>query len=260
MIVNQGALPMAPNLLILGGSTEASAFAAAVAARGLRATLSYAGVVANPRLQPVAVRIGGFGGAAGLARYLKSEGVTHLIDATHPFAAGMSANAVAAAAETGTPLLTLTRPPWKPVAEDDWRVVPDIAAAVAALDRPARRVMLAIGRQNADAFAAAPQHHYLLRVVEPLETPPPLPDCEVVVARGPFDTLGDTKLMASRKIEILVAKNSGGTAAAAKLVAARALRLPVIMIDRPATPERDEVGSVDAAFEWLARHGADLGV
>ncbi len=251
---------MVPNLLILGGATEASALAAACAARGLAATLTYAGRVAEPRRQPVPVRVGGFGGAAGLAAYLRAEGITHLVDATHPFAAAMSANAVAAAAETGVPLIALTRPPWMPAEGDDWRMAPDVAGAVAALDGPARRVMLAIGRGRVAAFAAAPQHHYVLRFVDPPEAPPPLPDCEVIVSRGPFDVLGDTKLLADRRIDMIVAKNSGGAGAAAKLVAARALGLPVVMIERPAIPARAEAHAIDAVFDWLAGHGADLGV
>lgn len=106
---------MMRNILLLGGTTEASALAAALAARGDRAVLSYAGRVASPRAQPVQTRNGGFGGPEGLAAYLRAEGVSHLVDATHPFAAQMSAHAALAAAATGTPLLALVRPPWRPV-------------------------------------------------------------------------------------------------------------------------------------------------
>ncbi len=252
---------MTPALLILGGTTEASALARAVAERGLRATFSYAGRVAAPRAQPLPTRTGGFGGAEGLAVYLRDHRITHLIDATHPFAAQMSANAVEAAARAGIPLAALTRPPWRPGPGDDWRCVPDVAAAVAALDGPARRVMLALGRQTLAAFAALPlpRHHYLLRLAEPPDRPP-LPDCEIIVARGPFDVAGDTALLHDRRIEVIVCKNAGGTGAVAKLCAARALGLPVIMIDRPALPARTEITTVAGIFDWLGHTGADLGV
>lgn len=250
---------MTRNILLLGGTTEASALAAALAARGMRAVLSYAGRVASPRPQPLPVRIGGFGGAEGLARHLGTEGVTHLVDATHPFAATMSRNAVAAAAAAGIPLAALVRPAWQAGPGDRWQAVPDLAGAVAALDGPARRVFLALGRQSLDAFAARPQHRYLLRLVDAPDEPLPLPRAEVVVARGPFDVAGDRALMAAHGTEVVVAKNAGGSGAAAKLAAARALGLPVVMIARPSVPARTELGSVAAVLDWLG-HGVDRGV
>ena len=249
----------ARNILLLGGTTEASALATALAARGERATLSYAGRVASPKPQPLPVRTGGFGGPEGLARFLLTEGITHLVDATHPFAATMSGNAVAAAAAAGIPLAALVRPAWVAGPGDRWQEVPDLAGAVAALDPPARRVFLALGRQSLDAFAARPQHHYLLRLVDPPEGPLPLRRAEVVVARGPFDTAGDTALMTAHGIEIVVAKNAGGTGAAAKLAAARSLGLPVVMIARPMVPARTELASVGEVLDWLG-HGVERGV
>ncbi|SFD64276.1 cobalt-precorrin-6A reductase [Roseivivax sediminis] len=251
---------MRPNLLILGGTTEATAFAQAAAEAGLSGIVSFAGRVARPRRQPLPQRVGGFGGASGLARYLRAEGVSHVIDATHPFAAQMSHNAAAACAETGVPLVALTRPAWQPVAGDHWVRVPDIAGAVAALDRPAARVMLAVGRMHLEAFAPNPQHHYLLRLVDPPDAPPPFPDHHVIVDRGPFDAASDRRLMEAHGIDIVVSKNSGGTGASAKIDAARALGLPVVMIDRPAQPARDEVHSVADALAWVDHAGTDLGV
>lgn len=246
---------MQPNPLILAGTLEATALARALAERGIAGTVSYAGRVARPLRQPLPQRIGGFGGAAGLAAYLRAEGITHVIDATHPFAAQMSANAVAACADTGTPLIALTRPPWTPVPEDRWQRVADIAGAVAALDRPAARVMLAIGRQNLPAFAARPQHRYLLRLVDPPDGPLPLPDAQVILDRGPFDAAADRALMERHGIELVVSKNAGGTGAYAKIAAARALGLPVVMIDRPALPERAELHDVSAVLDWLGCAG-----
>jgi precorrin-6A/cobalt-precorrin-6A reductase len=247
------------NILILGGTTEASALATALAARGARATLSYAGRVASPRPQPVPIRIGGFGGIAGLACYLREEGVTHLVDATHPFAATMSAHAVAAAADTGVALIALSRPEWRAAPGDRWHHVPDIDAAIAALAGPPRRVMLALGRMHVASFAAHPQHRYLLRFVDTPETPPALPHHTLIVDRGPFTADGDERLLRDHGIDLVVCKNAGGNGAEAKLIAARALRLPVILIDRPRLPTRNTVFAVDTVLDWID-HAADRGV
>lgn len=230
---------------------EASALAAALAGAGIPATLSYMGRVERPRPQPVPVRIGGFGGVEGLVDWLRAHRVTHLVDATHPFAAQMSAHAVAAAARAGVPLVALVRPAWQPGPGDRWLRVPDMAAAVAALAGPPRRVMLAIGRMHLGAFAAQPQHHYLLRLVDPPTAPPPLPRHRVVVDRGPFTLAADRALMVEHGIELVVSKNAGGEGARAKLEAARELGLPVVMIDRPAIPPRFELGSVAEVMAWL---------
>ncbi|WP_298397910.1 cobalt-precorrin-6A reductase [Sphingobium sp.] len=247
------------NILILGGTTEASALARLLAERGETATLSYAGRVHNPRPQPVPMRVGGFGGADGLAAYLRRERVTHLIDATHPFAATMSGNAVMAARKTDVPLIALTRPAWRAEEGDRWTSAPDIASAIAALDGPARRIMLALGRMHADAFAAQPQHLYLMRFVDAPTAPPTLPNHHLVVDRGPFNADGDMRLMQDHGIDLILCKNAGGAGAQAKLIAARRLGLPVLMIDRPALPERLEVHDPGAVLRWLD-HDADRGV
>ncbi|MEM9762142.1 MAG: cobalt-precorrin-6A reductase [Pseudomonadota bacterium] len=251
---------MSPRLLILGGTAEASALAGLVAAKGWDAVLSYAGRTTAPRAQPVPMRVGGFGGIEGLVGYLAAEKITHLIDATHPFAARMSANAVAAAAAHGVALAALERPAWGRAPGDHWVEVPDMAGAVAALSGPARRALLAIGRQEIGAFASQPQHHYLLRLVDPPEAPPPLPQHSVVVARGPFDVAGDGALMRAHGIECVVAKNAGGAGARAKLEAARSLGLPVIMVARPAVPDRRVFTTPDAVVDWVAHAGTALGV
>lgn len=240
------------NILVLGGTTEATRLVQALADTRLPATLSYAGRVERPRPQPVPVRTGGFGGPEGLARYLSDQGITHLIDATHPFAAQMSTHAVQAAAATGTPLLAYTRPAWVPEHGDDWTLVPDIAAAVSALDGAGARVLLAIGRMHLASFAAQPQHHYLLRLVDPPQSPPPLPDHHIVIDRGPFTVHDDMALLVQHRITRIVSKNAGGTGARAKLVAARQLCLPVIMIDRPTLPARHEATRLDQVLHWLS--------
>ncbi|WP_428928094.1 cobalt-precorrin-6A reductase [Marinibacterium sp. SX1] len=254
---------MRRTLLILGGTTEASALARAVAAAGIPAVLSLAGRVADPKAQPLPLRIGGFGGVDGLVAYLRDTGVTHLVDATHPFAAGMSANAVAAAQAAGVPLIALGRPPWTAGPGDNWQVVPDIAAAVARLAAPggpARRIFLATGRQTMAAFAVAPRHHYVVRLVDPPQGPLPFPDGRAIIARGPFDEDADRALLQAHAIDLVVSKNAGGTGAHAKIAAARALGLPVLMIDRPALPPRPEAATVDAVLDWLAHASTFRGV
>ncbi len=251
---------MAPNLLILAGTTKATALARAVAERGMTGTVSFAGRVERPLRQPLPQRIGGFGGAEGLAGYLRDNRITHVIDATHPFAVQMSRNAVDACTRMGVPLIALTRPEWQARTGDHWEKVPDIAAAVAALDRPAAHVMLAVGRMHLDAFAPNSQHRYLLRLVDPPEAPLPFPEADVIVDRGPFDEASDRSLMQAHGIELVVSKNSGGTGAYAKIAAARLLGLPVIMIDRPTQPDRCEVQAVDAVFDWIAHSDTVLGV
>lgn len=251
---------MRPRLLILAGTTEATALARAAAEGGIAATMSYAGRVAQPLRQPLPQRVGGFGGAAGLADYLRAQEITHVVDATHPFAAQMSRNAVEACATAGVPLIALTRPPWVAQPGDRWIRVPDIPGAVAALDRARSRVMLAVGRMHLAAFAPNPQHFYLLRLVDPPAAPLPFPDAEVIVDRGPFDTATDLALMRRHGIQIVVSKNAGGTGAHAKIAAARSLGLPVVMIDRPAPPARSEVHDVAAVLDWLDHSGTDRGV
>ncbi|WP_372573285.1 cobalt-precorrin-6A reductase [Ruegeria jejuensis] len=251
--------PANPNILILGGTTEANALARALVARGLNATYSYAGRVETPRPQPLPTRIGGFGGVEGLSAYIRDKAVTHVIDATHPFAAQMSRNAVAACAQTGTALAALVRPPWQARAGDRWQHVADIAGAVGALAGPAKRVFLAVGRLHLDEFAAQPQHRYLLRLVdEPQHIP--LPDADVVVARGPFSLEDDIALMTQHEIQLVVSKNAGGSGARAKIDAARELGLPALMIDRPVLPAREECATPDQVLDWLAHSGVNLGV
>nr|WP_237072798.1 cobalt-precorrin-6A reductase [Pseudaestuariivita rosea] len=251
---------IAPNLLILGGTTEATALSGAVHQAGLRAVISFAGRVERPVRQPIDRRIGGFGGVEGLVSYLQDQRVTHVIDATHPFAAQMSRNAIAACAQTGMPLIALTRAPWTPVAGDRWQSVPDIPAACAALQGPARRVMLAVGRMHLAEFAPNPQHFYLLRLVDAPASPPPFPDHHVIVSRGPFTTADDKALMQRFEIDCVLSKNAGGKGAYAKIEAARELGLPVTMIDRPDIPPRHEVFSVQDVLDWVAHTGTDRGV
>jgi precorrin-6A/cobalt-precorrin-6A reductase len=260
MIVNQGMVRELAMMraLILGGTGEANRLAEQIAREGIDAIYSYAGRTQVPLGHSLPTRIGGFGGAEGLADFIRLERITHVIDATHPFAADMSRNAVTACAATQIPLIALERAPWCKIPGDKWIEVPDIAAAVAALPEARSRVFLAIGRQHLLPFGAKTQHAYTLRFVDPPEKAPPLPDAQIIISRGPFTLAGELELMRSRGIEWLVARNSGGTGARAKIDAARELDLPVVMIARPELPERPSVASVQEVLAWLG-HDARLG-
>ncbi|MFJ9604802.1 cobalt-precorrin-6A reductase [Kitasatospora sp. NPDC101176] len=240
------------HVLVLGGTTEGRALAAALAELpSLRVTSSLAGRVAEPRLPAGEVRIGGFGGPDGLAAWLRTERVAAVVDATHPFAAGMSRNAALAAAATGVPLLVLRRPGWAAVDGDRWHPVPSLAAAAELLPALGRRVFLTTGRQGIGTFAHLNGLHFLARSVDPPE--PPLPTAlEVLLDRGPFTLDGERALLRGHRIDVLVTKDSGGAATAPKLTAARELGLPVVVVERPPLPADVPVApDVPTATHWL---------
>lgn len=245
-------------ILLLGGTSDATALARLLSETGADAIFSYAGRVSTPTPQPLPMRVGGFGGVEGLVAYLRAEKITHVVDATHAFAAQMSRNAVAACAEAGVALAALERAPWAAQAGDTWHPVVDIAGAIDALPDAPARVFLATGRQSVAEFAAKPQHFYLLRYIEPPKAIP-LPDYIGLAGRGPFTVEGDTALMQTHRITHLIAKNAGGEAARAKLDAARTLHIPVIMIERPPVPQRQSFERAEDVMGWLS-HRADLGV
>ncbi|MEV0032327.1 cobalt-precorrin-6A reductase [Nocardia sp. NPDC050793] len=238
--------------LILGGTGEARQLAhIASGERGFDIVSSLAGRVRDPRLPEGAVRIGGFGGAAGLREWLAANGIESVVDVTHPFAATITANAAAAARDAGVPLIHLRRPGWSEVPGDRWIRVPDPAAAARALPELGERVFLTIGRQGVGAFAGLARQWFLIRAIDPPETELP-PRHEVLLARGPFTVEEESRLLASRRIDVLVTKDSGGDRTEAKLAAARAARLPVVVIDRPPLPAGAEVvETVAEAWKWL---------
>jgi len=239
-------------ILILGGTAEARALAGVLVERkDLAVTLSLAGRTAQPLAQGVPVRSGGFGGAEGLADYLRAERIDVLIDATHPYAAAISANAVEAARAAKAPLLALRRLPWSKAPGDMWTEVDTMEDAVKALGETPRRVFLALGRKELRPFEAAPQHVYLVRSVDPVDPPLAVPHTIYVTARGPFSEEEDRALLERYRIAAIVAKNSGGDATYGKIAASRALHLPVIMLKRPALPEAESVTTVEDALRWL---------
>jgi precorrin-6A/cobalt-precorrin-6A reductase len=241
-----------PRILILGGTTEARLLGERLAKRAqLHVTLSLAGRTASPVAHAVPVRVGGFGGAGGLAAYLRRERIDALIDATHPFAGTISANADAAARQTGVRFIALRRPEWVAVAGDRWIEVDGVDAAVTAIGEGPRRVFVALGRNELAPFVRAPQHFYLVRSVDPVDPPLPLPDVAYITERGPFSEGHDAALMQQHRIDVVIAKNSGGSAAYGKIAAARARRIAVIMLRRPAPGDGPAVETVDDAVAWL---------
>jgi precorrin-6A/cobalt-precorrin-6A reductase len=238
-------------VLILGGTTEGRALAAALTRSYVISSL--AGRTAAPLLPPGEVRIGGFGGADGLAAYLREQRIDALVDATHPFAATMTGHAVEAAARTRVPLLVLRRPGWVEEPGDRWHRVPSTAAAAALLPRLGTRVLLTTGRQSIATFAGVDECWFLARSVEP--PAPPMPRrLETLLDRGPFTVAGERRLLAEHRIDVLVSKDSGGSAA--KLTAAREAGRPVVLIDRPPAPAAETVASVAAARAWVETLGA----
>ncbi|KQS89591.1 MULTISPECIES: cobalt-precorrin-6A reductase [unclassified Rhizobium] len=243
-------------ILILGGTTEARQLAAALSQRAdCNLLLSLAGRTAEPMAQPVPVRSGGFGGSDGLAAFLTEEKFDLLIDATHPFAARISQNSVIAARATGIAFFALRRPVWQQQSGDRWTRVSTIAEAVPALGAAPRSVFLAIGRQEAFHFNNAPQHRYIIRSVDPVDPPLNVPDASYILATGPFEEQAERDLLERNKVEVIVAKNSGGAATYGKIAAARQLGIEVIMVERQKPAEistahtvEDALGLVDHLF------------
>ncbi|WP_018506005.1 cobalt-precorrin-6A reductase [Parafrankia discariae] len=242
-------------VLVLGGTAEGRQLAGAlVGLAGVEVVYSIAGRVAAPALPEAArIRVGGFDGADGLARYLRSAGVAAVIDATHPYAAVMTRSAVAGCGAAAVPLLVVRRPGWREADGDDWHRVPSLAAAAVALDGFGERVFLTTGRSGVAAFAGLDRHRFLLRSIE--APSPPLPArLDVLLERGPFTVDAEVALMRGHRVDVVVTKDSGGPLTAAKLVAARLLGLPVLVVDRPPVPPGALVAATTReALAWVTR-------
>ena len=240
-----------PRLLILGGTTLALALARATADLGIPAVYSLAGRTTAKPVPGVSLRTGGFGGAEALADYLRRRNIQAVVDATHAYAAQISANARLACAAAERPLLRLREPQWRPETGDRWRQVPDIHAAKEAAVETASRVFVTTGRQAMAEFADDRRCWWLARVIAPGADLPALANGQYVYARGPFDLAGETLLLRRHRISALISKNAGGAATYAKIAAARELALPVIMIARPEATDADLVETPAAALAWL---------
>jgi len=243
------------HLLILGGTAEAAALAAELGRRhgnALRVTSSLAGRTEHPAPIAGTVRIGGFGGADGLEAWLRAEKADLVVDATHPFAAAISANAVIACERLGVPRLRLQRPPWPRHPLDRWVEVETLdAAAHALIQMGSRRAFLTIGAQELAPFARCGDIWFLVRMIDRPRQPPPLADFELVLGRGPFSRAEEALLLARHRIDTLVTKASGGSATEAKLIAAREMDLPVVMVRRPPPPPGPLVETIAAAVAWV---------
>lgn len=249
---------MRQTVLVLGGTAEARELATALDRRpGTRVISTLAGRVARPRLPAGEVRIGGFGGPAGLAGYLAQERVDAVVDATHPFAQRMSASAYAACAQAAVPLLRLERPPFRSRPGDDWRHAATLEEAAAMIPAAGRRVFLTTGRQGLGAFAGVGVAFFLVRCVDPPEAPLPA-DHVLILDRGPFTLEGELALIDGHGLDLLITKDSGGEHTEAKLEAARLRGLPVILVARPPRPGSPAVATVAEALAWL-RSGAHAG-
>jgi precorrin-6A/cobalt-precorrin-6A reductase len=252
-------MPASPRdrLLILGGTGEGLALARSLAETmpELSVTTSLAGRTRDPVLPPGGTRSGGFGGIDGLVDYVRDQQISVLVNATHPFAAEMSAHAEAAQRRLGLPLLRLLRPAWQEQPDEHWIKVPDIAAAAFICRRRGKRVFLSVGARDLAAFADMPGTHFIVRLVDRPTAPLSLTSCDLITARGPFALADERRLLHERGIDLLITKNSGGDATYPKIEAARALAVPVVMIDRPEIarhPGSETVDSVAAAVEWVA--------
>jgi precorrin-6A/cobalt-precorrin-6A reductase len=237
-------------ILVLGGTSDANVLARKLLKSGFDVVTSFAGVTENPVLPEGEIRVGGFGGEDGLHDYLKAEGFAAIADATHPFATQISRHGFNAAKRAGIPYLRLERAAWTPLPADNWISVPNIEAAVAALPIAAR-ALLTIGRKEIAAFLARDDLNGVARMIEkpPYKLPP---NWVLVLARPPFSVEAERDLLAFHKITHLVTKNAGGKLTVAKLMAARALRIPVVMIERLDKPPTPAFGSASALVAALA--------
>ncbi|GGZ17145.1 cobalt-precorrin-6A reductase [Streptomyces nitrosporeus] len=253
---------MIPHVLVLGGTTEARRLAQSLAApegpAGIRVTSSLAGRVARPTLPPGEVRIGGFGGAGGMAEWIRAHHVDAVIDATHPFARTISFHAASAAFAAHVPLLALRRPGWVPSDGDRWHTAGDLAEAAKLLPGLGRRVFLTTGRMGLAAFAELGSLWFLVRSVDAPE--PPMPGrTEILLDRGPFTLEGERELIRRHRVDVLVTKDSGGSATAPKLTAAREAGLPVVVVRRPPVPAGVPVAATpEEAVAWLRNLGAPV--
>ena len=240
-------------LLILGGTGDAVKLASlTVDLPGLAVITALAGRTLTPTAVAGKVRLGGFGGEAGLVEYLQAESIDLVIDATHPFAAQISWHTAGATARVGIPRLMLVRPAWVRSPEDRWIEVESIAAAVASIPATTARIFVTIGRQQLLPFSSLTNKWCLIRSIDPPDPSILLPPGRLLLDRGPFSLESERRLLRDERIEAIVSKNSGGDATYAKIIAARELGLPVVMVQRPIGPKGESVADVAGAMAWVS--------
>jgi precorrin-6A/cobalt-precorrin-6A reductase len=253
IIAESGVWPDMKKLLILGGTGDAQRLAAAAQQiSGLTVISSLAGRTQQPVLPIGQVRTGGFGGEQGLIDYLRDHQIDLVIDATHPFARQISGNATAAVAISGLPFLIFERSAWHATPDDRWIEVPDHNTAAELLPNLVQRVFLTIGRQEVGLYAHLTDLWFLMRSIDPPD-PTAMPPGELLLAKGPFDLAAERELLLKYNIQAIVSKNSGGSATYAKIVAARELGLPVVMVQRPPAPVADRATILEQAINWIQK-------
>jgi precorrin-6A/cobalt-precorrin-6A reductase len=246
-------MPASRRILVLGGTSEARALADALFTEGHSVVTSLAGRTTEPRRPQGEIRIGGFGGPAGMADFLRSAGIDAVIDATHPYAAAISAHAIEACENAGRPLLRFERAPWQPQKGDRWIVVDSLTAAAKVAPDLGRRAFLTIGVKELASFAGIDNVWFLVRLVDRPAEPIPLAHHELILARGPFKAGDERALLEERQIDLVIAKNSGGDSTYGKIAAARALGLPVLLLRRPALAQAQTVTTLADAIAWVER-------
>ena len=240
-------------ILILGGTGDAVKLAAKLATvPEIEVISSLAGRTRKPAALVGQVRIGGFGGATGLANYLQENSIDILIDATHPCAGQITCNGAIASQLANIPHLMLVRPEWEKVNGDNWIEVESVEAAAQAIPELVKRVFITSGRQQLEPFLQRSHIWYLMRSIDSPDIE--LPNSKVLLDRGPFNLEQERKLLQDYQIEAIVSKNSGGSATYAKIVAARELGIPVVMVQRPTRPEGEKVTDIKEAIAWLIAH------
>lgn len=242
---------MTKSVVILGGTTEARKLANLLVetyGNALCVVTSLAGRTANPRLPKGGIREGGFGGVDGLTTYLRDVKPDLLVDATHPYAAQISTHAVEAAIQTETPHVMLSRPAWTEEDGDRWVHVPDITTAVHEISRRSDACLVTTGINNIAAFAPIITTKLFVRLIEAPKKPLPIPDAEIVIGTPPYKKDDEIALFRLLGIDLIISKNAGGGGTVAKIQAARALGIEVIMVDRPSMPDCVTVTSVKDAF------------
>lgn len=243
-------------ILILGGTGDSAKLIPQLAALpDVQTIASLAGRTPKPNIPTVGeVRIGGFGGVEGLTNFLRDRQISLLVDATHPFAAQIKRNAAIAAQTVGIPRLLLSRPAWEQQPDDRWIEAPDLTAAAQQLPEIADRIFLTIGRQELGAFVDLRSQWFLMRMITPPNPDLVLPPGEILLDQGPFDVEKEKDLLLRYQIGAIVSKNSGGSAAYAKVIAARDLGIPIVMIPRPTLPDGPIVADVESAIAWVNQH------
>ena len=238
-------------LLLLAGTSEAKRIAWGLSTMGIRAIASLAGVTRSPEPLPLPTRIGGFGGQAGFERFLQTQGITAVLDATHPFAAAMTDRTARICAVQSIPYLQILRPAWVPEPGDRWTEIaaePDAAAHIPT----GSTVFLATGRQTLEQFAGLQGCRVLCRQIDPPTAPFPFEGGEYIISRPTCSVPREVELFQTLGVDWLVVKNAGGAESRTKLIAARQLDIPVLMLRRPPMPDALRVQTVQAALDWVA--------